>query len=809
MKEHGLRPRIQAVIDNHVGSTVVDSILAHCARASGETLYRRPVTLEPVAELFEVDSGVGKVKLPPARVARGAPAERWVHLRFRFRAPLQRTDVGAELLVRGLAALQHQVLWTVCVSSRSVDYFISIPQPVASAVQALVRSCAPWCEVEAVPRLLELHKPVDASFSTGALFSAYSRAPYPLLLSLPPSRAASPARSLARAAAWSGAGMLLFQVQFGSLAPLWVDNCRRIASAAKHATAFSPVGPHLSLVQQLAHDGAVKTEEEMLVAASIRAAVCAPGSPDSGHEAIASLLSSQRHGSQPLLLHRGVDYDRAGITASAVVKMFLHGTVHSRGCFLTPRELLQFVEPPGEDLVADRSIPLARLRGPSTVSMEMAGGPLLGCVDGSGGRLQVHQPEHLRTRHTLLIGVTGKGKSSTLERLILWDIEHGNGLIALDLGGDLMPRITAQVPARLAARVVYLNPGLPGYTIAYNHLDLPLGMDLSAAAERAVAIDRGLFDSSSWGPNIDTVLLLAYTALMSAGGNCRADLPVLLGLDAEGRALRRALLEHVQNPEVARFLEQGIERLPADLRSRVVSKVKRLLAHELLCRIVSQRQSKFSFRDLLDRGMAVLIDLPPHLGLGVTSLTASLFTNDAFCAALGRADQDPDQRKPAFLYVDEVQRLLEATYLDHCLQECRKYGVGVHLAFQYPEQLPTDLRAAICNAATIMAFGVRRTGAERLSKDFGLDVPVGDLMFQEPGQAIVSMDGRVVAISTPKPAAVRRGAIPEAILKNSLEVAYSPCPTALREPPPTGPAPARGGSGSRQRNVKSPGWDEI
>jgi ABC-type ATPase involved in cell division len=52
-----------------------------------------------------------------------------------------------------------------------------------------------------------------------------------------------------------------------------------------------------------------------------------------------------------------------------------------------------------------------------------------------------------RLSHMYVIGRTGTGKSTLLERLLLSDIEAGAGLALVDPHGDLAERIAARIPA--------------------------------------------------------------------------------------------------------------------------------------------------------------------------------------------------------------------------------------------------------------------------------------------------------------------------------------------------------------------------
>ena len=62
-----------------------------------------------------------------------------------------------------------------------------------------------------------------------------------------------------------------------------------------------------------------------------------------------------------------------------------------------------------------------------------------------------------RLSHMYVIGKTGTGKSTLLERLILSDIEAGEGLVLVDPHGDLVERIVARVPEHRKDDVVFLD----------------------------------------------------------------------------------------------------------------------------------------------------------------------------------------------------------------------------------------------------------------------------------------------------------------------------------------------------------------
>ena len=54
-------------------------------------------------------------------------------------------------------------------------------------------------------------------------------------------------------------------------------------------------------------------------------------------------------------------------------------------------------------------------------------------------------------------GRRARGRSTLLERLVLSDIEAGEGLVLVDPHGDLVERIVARVPEHRKSDVIFLD----------------------------------------------------------------------------------------------------------------------------------------------------------------------------------------------------------------------------------------------------------------------------------------------------------------------------------------------------------------
>jgi hypothetical protein len=101
------------------------------------------------------------------------------------------------------------------------------------------------------------------------------------------------------------------------------------------------------------------------------------------------------------------------------------------------------------------------------------------------------------------------------------------------------------------------------------------------------------------------------------------------------------------------------------------------------------------------------------LGVEAARLLGSLLVGRLWQQTLARASTPPDRRVPISIYVDEAQEFLRlGGELSDALARSRSLGVAWHLAHQYREQLPTEMRAAIdTNARNKIVFGLEAKDA--------------------------------------------------------------------------------------------------
>ena len=103
----------------------------------------------------------------------------------------------------------------------------------------------------------------------------------------------------------------------------------------------------------------------------------------------------------------------------------------------------------------------------------------------------------------------------------------------------------------------------------------------------------------------------------------------------------------------------------------------------------------------------------------VSSLLGSLVVTKLALASLSRQNIPEADRRPHFLYADEVQNFGHGVDFPTILSEARKYALALTIGTQTLSQLPDDQVAAVVgNCATIVSFRVSGEDAKALIREF-------------------------------------------------------------------------------------------
>jgi len=337
-----------------------------------------------------------------------------------------------------------------------------------------------------------------------------------------------------------------------------------------------------------------------------------------------------------------------------------------------------------------------------------------------------------RMRHMYLIGKTGTGKSKLLEDWILQDMKEGRGLCFIDPHGDAVEELLQMVPPDRAEDVIYFNPFDTERPMGMNLLEAKTEDQKHFAATSVINMMYKLFDpykTGIVGPRFEHAVRNAMLTVMSEEGNTFIEVMRVL---TDSKFVQE-LLPKVQDPIVRRYWTDQIAQTSDFHKSEVLdyitSKFGRFVTNRMIRNIIGQSQSSFSFREIMDQGKILFINLSKgELGEENSSFLGLIIVPRILMAAMSRADTPEDQRRDFFLYVDEFQNFATPDFAQ-ILSEARKYRLALCVANQFIGQIDEDVKNAIFgNIGTLMCYRVGVTDANYLAREYAPTFSEDDLL---------------------------------------------------------------------------------
>jgi hypothetical protein len=409
---------------------------------------------------------------------------------------------------------------------------------------------------------------------------------------------------------------------------------------------------------------------------------------------------------------------------------------HRSGMLLSADELRAFVHLPGASV---RLPGLFRERERTKAAPEIVRGVgmVLGWNSHEGRRVAVRLPQELRTRHVHVVGGSGTGKSTLLVQMIVADLEAGAGVGVLDPHGDLVEEVLARLPEERAVEAVFFDPA-DEEPVGWNVLGAASEIEKQLLASDLVGVFRRL--STSWGDVMSTVLGNAVLAFLESeeGGTLMELRQFLVDPD-----FRRRFLGTIRDEHVLYYWTREFPLLIGKPQGPILTRLDTFLRSKLVRAVVTARENRLNFRELIDRGGIFLGKLAQGaLGEENAGLLGSLLVSKFHQVALSRQDLRPEERRPFYLYVDECQYVATPS-MAGLLAGTRKYRLGLTLAHQDLHQLkardPDVLSALLTNAGSRICFRVNEEDARALEKGFSY-FSAADLVNLPVGSAICRFD---------------------------------------------------------------------
>ncbi len=339
-----------------------------------------------------------------------------------------------------------------------------------------------------------------------------------------------------------------------------------------------------------------------------------------------------------------------------------------------------------------------------------------------------------RRRHLYLVGQTGTGKSTFITELAKQDIKTGAGLAVIDPHGDLIEIILGSIPENRFKDVILFDP---------SDVEMPVGLNMiehnpQRPEEKTFIVNeiQGIFNklflAEHMGPMFEQYMRNALLLLMEdfEHPSTLMEVPRVFTDDN----WRRLKLSRISNPTVIDFWEKeavkvGGEASLVNMTPYITSKFGNFLTNDYVRPIIAQVKSAFNFRELMDQGKILLVNLSKgRIGEINAGLLGMIVVGKILMAALSRTDIPQENRRDFNLYIDEFQNFTTPS-IAITLSEARKYHLNLIMAHQFIAQLTDEIKNAVFgNVGSKIVFRVGAPDAQELIKDFEPDLTINDLV---------------------------------------------------------------------------------
>jgi hypothetical protein len=362
----------------------------------------------------------------------------------------------------------------------------------------------------------------------------------------------------------------------------------------------------------------------------------------------------------------------------------------------------------------------------------MTGGTHIGFGYYRGVRRPVNIHLRDRMRHLYIIGKTGVGKSELLKEMIKQDIKEGYGVCVIDPHGDLIDDTLRYIPPSRAEDVIHFDPSDIDRPIALNLLEVESETQKHFITGAIINLMYKLYDPQRTGiigPRFEHAVRNAMLTIMSEPGTTFIEIVRVM----TDQKYLKELLPKVNDPIVKRYWTDQIAQTSdfhkSEVLDYIVSKFGRFVTNKMMRNIIGQSKSSFDFRDVMDNGKILLINLSKgKLGEENSTFLGLLIIPKLLAAAMSRANIPEDKRRDFFLYVDEFQNFATPDFAV-ILSEARKYHLGLTVANQFIWQMDEEVKNAVFgNVGTQMCFRIGVTDASYMAREFQPRFSESDLM---------------------------------------------------------------------------------
>jgi len=325
--------------------------------------------------------------------------------------------------------------------------------------------------------------------------------------------------------------------------------------------------------------------------------------------------------------------------------------------------------------------------------------------------------------HMHLVGSSGMGKSKLLEHLVRSLIDLKKGVCVIDPHGDLYQKLLKYVVRkRLEKKVILFDPNDRDWAVGLNYLEYD-EKNFSPTSHASLVM-RGISrvfgdENQDTKPQLSRWERDALIPLVQTGQTL-VEIPLFLALhDGE---VRKRLIEETKNPYLElewKSFEAGTKQDKSVWSTPVLNRANKFILGENIRRIVGQKKSTINFREAMDQGKIILVNLAcTKLSEEEQRMLGVMIVDKVIQAAKSRSDIPEEKRRPFYFVIDEFGDFV-CEDVARGLQALRKFKVSMILAHQELEQLREDSRrvysAIMANPTVRVVFRTSREDGEKMA----------------------------------------------------------------------------------------------
>jgi len=242
------------------------------------------------------------------------------------------------------------------------------------------------------------------------------------------------------------------------------------------------------------------------------------------------------------------------------------------------------------------------------------------------------------------------------------------------------------------------------------------------------------------GPRLERAVRNVMLTAMEERGNSLVEVLRLL----TDPSFAKSKLAIIKDPLVKRYWTDELARTSSFHKSEVlgyfVSKFDRFVTEKTMRNIIGQSYSAFNFRQVMDEGKILLIDLAKgKIGEENSTFLGLIIVPRLLAGAMSRVDLPEAKRRDFYLYVDEFQNFATTDFAQ-ILSEARKYRLNLIVANQFISQIIPEIRDAVFgNIGTLIAFRVGIDDATYLEHHFEPTFTKADLINNPVGNTYMRL----------------------------------------------------------------------